>query len=68
MSSFENVIGWIAIGQTIGYVRVEKSATQFLIAAGASVAMAAYCLTLPHTPPTGKGRKITLRLLYAYRL
>lgn len=52
-------IGWIAIGLTIGYLRVEKTATQFLLAAGASLAMSAFCLTLPHTPPAGKGLKIT---------
>jgi nucleoside transporter len=54
-------LGWIAIGQTIGYLRVESTSTQFLIAAGASVVMAVYCLTLPHTPPSGRGQKVTLR-------
>ena len=52
-------IGWIAIGLTIGYMKVETTATPFLLAAGASLAMSAYCLTLPHTPPAGKGQKIT---------
>ena len=52
-------IGWIAIGQTIGNMGVETTATPFLLAAGASLAMSAYCLTLPHTPPAGKGQKIT---------
>ncbi len=56
-------IGWIAIGQTIGNLGVETTSTPFLLAAGASVAMAVYCLTLPHTPPTGKGQKITARSL-----
>ncbi len=56
-------IGWIAIGQTIGNLGVETTSTPFLLAAGASVAMALYCLTLPHTPPTGKGQKITARSL-----
>ena len=53
-------IGWIVIGQTIGYLGVEKQATQFLLAAGASVVMSIFCLTLPHTPPEGKGQKITV--------
>jgi nucleoside transporter len=56
-------IGWIAVGQTVGNMGVETTATPFLIAAGASVAMAIYCLTLPHTPPEGKGQKITVGAL-----
>ena len=52
-------IGWIAIGVTIGYLEVQKTATQFLLAAGVSLVMSGYCLTLPHTPPAGKGQKIT---------
>jgi len=56
-------IGWIAIGQTIGLMRIETSSTQFLLAVGASVAMCLYSLTLPHTPPAGKGQPITWRSL-----
>lgn len=52
-------IGWIAIGLTVGYLKVETTATPFLLAAGASLVMSAFCLTLPHTPPAGKGQKIT---------
>src|SRR6185312_2128455 len=44
-------LGWIAIGVTVGHLRIETSATPFLLAAGASVAMSAFCLMLPHTPP-----------------
>jgi nucleoside transporter len=53
-------IGWIAIGVTIGSMGIETTATPFLLAAGVSVAMSLYCLTLPHTPPEGKGQKITV--------
>lgn len=56
-------IGWIAIGWTVGYMRIENSSTQFLLAAGASIAMGLYSLTLPHTPPAGKGQPITARSL-----
>jgi nucleoside transporter len=52
-------IGWIVIGQIIGNMGVEATATPFLLASGASVLMAVYCLTLPHTPPTSSGKKIT---------
>jgi nucleoside transporter len=54
-------LGWIAIGQTIGRLGVETSATPFLLAAGASVLMAVYSLTLPRTPPSDKGQPITVR-------
>jgi nucleoside transporter len=54
-------IGWIVIGQTIGNLGVETTATPFLLASGASVAMALYSLTLPHTPPAGAGDPITVR-------
>ena len=53
-------IGWIAIGLTVGSMGVETTATPFLLAAGVSLVMSAFCLTLPHTPPVGKGQKITV--------
>jgi nucleoside transporter len=54
-------IGHIVIGQTVGWLAVEKSSTMFLLAAGASVAMGFYSLTLPHTPPAGAGEPVTVR-------
>ncbi len=56
-------IGHIAIGQTVGWLAVEKSPAMFLLAAGASVAMGFYSLTLPHTPPAGAGGPVTVRSL-----
>jgi nucleoside transporter len=53
-------IGWIAIGQLVGWLGVERSATPFLLAAGASLVMSAFCLTLPHTPPLSKGAPVTV--------
>jgi nucleoside transporter len=53
-------IGWIVIGVTVGQLKIETSATPFLLACGTSIVLAVYCLTLPHTPPTGKGQQITV--------
>jgi nucleoside transporter len=53
--------GWIAIGVTIGRLAVETSTVPFLLAAAASLAMSLFSLTLPHTPPPGKGKAIRAR-------
>jgi nucleoside transporter len=54
-------LGWIAIGWTIGQLQFEQSPSMFYLSASASLAMAAYSLTLPHTPPAGRGEPITAR-------
>jgi len=54
-------LGWIAIGVAVGAMAIEKSATPFLLAAGASVVMGLFSLILPHTPPTGKGEPFSVR-------
>src|SRR5205807_10588825 len=54
-------LGWIFIGLIVGWLRLETSAAQFLLAAGASVVMGLFCLTLPHTPPSDQGKPITVR-------
>jgi nucleoside transporter len=56
-------LGWIAIGLVVGSLKLEIKATQFLLAAGASVAMALFSLTLPHTPPMDKGNPISVRTI-----
>jgi nucleoside transporter len=55
-----SAIGWIAGGVTISWVNAEQSAVQFQVAAAASLAFAAYALTLPHTPPKVAGAKRSL--------
>jgi nucleoside transporter len=54
-------LGWIVIGQIVGQLKIEASSDQFLLAAGVSVLTGLFCLTLPHTPPAGKGKAITAR-------
>jgi len=53
--------GWIAIGIAVGAMAIEKTATPFLLAAGASVVMGLFSLILPHTPPAGKGEAFSVR-------
>jgi nucleoside transporter len=43
--------GWIVAGLLIGGLRFEASHLAMQVAAGSSLVMAIYCLTLPHTPP-----------------
>jgi nucleoside transporter len=50
-------IGWIFVGNLIGYLKVEASTTPFLITAIASIVMMFISLfLLPHMPPKDKGR------------
>jgi len=46
-------LGWIAAGLLVGGLGLEATAAPLRLAAAASLLMAAYCLTLPHTPPEG---------------
>ena len=54
-------IGWVVIGLVVGQMGIEATHVPFLIAAGASLLMSAFSLTLPHTPPENKGEAITVR-------
>ena len=54
-------LGWIAIGLVVGSMAIEKTATPFLLASGASVVMGVFSLALPHTPPAGKAEAFSIR-------
>jgi nucleoside transporter len=45
--------GWIVAGILIGSLKLEATPMPMRLAAGASLLLAVYCLTLPDTPPLG---------------
>jgi nucleoside transporter len=53
-------IGWIVANWTISLSGLDTSASQFYIAGGAALVLAAFSLALPHTPPPLKGKKVTV--------
>jgi nucleoside transporter len=54
-------IGWIVAGYVIDLLGFGKTAGMFQAAAAASIALGAFCLVLPHTPPAKLGHAITVR-------
>jgi nucleoside transporter len=56
--------GWIVAGLLIGRLKIESTSLPMQLAAGASLAMAIYCLTLPDTPPLQRATKVTLASIF----
>lgn len=56
-------IGWIVANWVVssGFTNGDFRAVQFYVTGVAAVALAIYSLTLPHTPPPGKGKQVTAR-------
>ena len=49
-------LGWIVAGLVVGTLGVEATGRPLQLAAVGSVALAVFCLVLPHTPPHTAGR------------
>jgi nucleoside transporter len=58
-------LGWIVAGLLIGSLKLEATRVPMLLAAGTSVLMAIYCLTLPHTPPlVSQTEQLSIRSIF----
>ncbi len=55
-----SAVGWIGGGVTLSLMRGEQSAMQFYLAGVASLALGAFSLVLPPTPPLKTGRNVGL--------
>lgn len=54
--------GWIVANYVVSkQMGADKLPEQFYVAGGAAILMGLYSLTLPHTPPTSKGKAISVR-------
>jgi nucleoside transporter len=61
-------IGWIAAGQLVGYLTTDgkpigDTNIPLQLGALASIILAIFCLTLPHTPPSNPGGRADIRMV-----
>jgi nucleoside transporter len=56
--------GWIVAGLLVGTLAWERTREPVQLAAGASLLMAFYCLTLPHTPPLAKEERFSVGSIF----
>jgi nucleoside transporter len=56
-------IGWIAAGQLIGLMEIGNTNAPLQWGAAASVVLAIFCLTLPHTPPSNPAGRVSVRTI-----
>lgn len=58
-------VSWILAGLLVSYLGVEDQVVPIQIAAGTSFIQAAYCLSLPHTPPSSVKGPSLFRSLFS---
>lgn len=56
-------IGWIAANWAVSLAGGDSTEIQFYIAGGAGLALFLFSFALPHTPPPGKGKDVSVREL-----
>jgi nucleoside transporter len=54
-------MGWIVAGLIVGFAAVEATSIPLQVAAATSLLLAVFALCLPATPPSGAGRKFSIR-------
>ncbi len=52
-------LGWIVAGLLIGFLKIEKTANTFYLAAGVSFVLGLFSFFLPDTPPKGKSADVS---------
>ena len=61
-------LGWIVAGVVVSkFLGADEDSLQFQVAGGASILLAAFSLTLPHTPPPAKGQSASVADLLGLR-
>jgi nucleoside transporter len=55
-----SAVGWIAGGVTVSAIGADKTADQFTLAGGLSIAFGLFAFTLPHTPPKKVGKDVSV--------
>jgi len=53
-------LGWIAAGFFLSFMKWESTVHPLQLAAAASAVMGVYSFMLPHTPPKGTGKRVTV--------
>jgi nucleoside transporter len=59
-------VGWIVAGVVVSWLKLEDNVGMFRLASGAALIMGLYSLSLPHTPPKGAGKPVSLGTLLGF--